>query len=104
MNPRAIERPGRWEDLWRSFRWRIPPGFTISRACCDVWAEAEPDRVAIVHLGEAGVRAWSYGELKRASDRLSNAFRGRGIVRGDRVAILLPQCPEVMIAHFAAMK
>ncbi len=104
MNPRAIERPGRWADLRARFRWRIPAGFTIARACCDVWAEAEPDRVAIVHLGDDGVRRWTYGELKRASDRLANAFRARGIGRGDRVAILLPQCPEVMIVHFAAMK
>jgi acetyl-CoA synthetase len=104
MNPRAIERPGRWDELRARFRWRIPAGFTIPRACCDVWAEAEPDRVAIVHLGEEGARTWTYGALKRASDRLAQAFRARGIGRGDRVAILLPQCPEVMIAHFAAMK
>jgi acetyl-CoA synthetase len=104
MNPRAIEGPGRWADLRARFRWRIPADFTISRACCDVWAEAEPDRVAIVHLGDGGVRRWTYGELKRASDRLANAFRARGVGRGDRVAILLPQCPEVMIVHFAAMK
>jgi len=104
MNPRAIETPGRWADLRAAFRWRIPPDFTIPRACCDAWAEAEPGRVAIIHLGEEGVRTWTYGELKRASDRLANAFRGRGIGRGDRVAILLPQCPEVMIVHFAAMK
>ena len=104
MNPRAIEGQGRWADLRRAFRWRIPADFTIPRAACDSWAEAAPDRVAIVHLGEEGVRPWTYGELKRASDRLANAFRGRGIGRGDRVAILLPQCPEVMIVHFAAMK
>jgi acetyl-CoA synthetase len=104
MNPRAIEREGRWDDLRARFRWRVPSGFTIPRACCDVWAEAEPGRVAIVHLEDGGVRRWTYGELKRASDRLANAFRARGIGRGDRLAILLPQCPEVMIVHFAAMK
>ena len=83
---------------------RFRPDSPSSRACCDVWAEAEPDRVAIVHLGDGGVRRWTYGELKRASDRLANAFRAQGIGRGDRVAILLPQRPEVMIVHFAAMK
>jgi acetyl-CoA synthetase len=104
MNPRAIGGPGRWAELRRAFRWRIPADFSIARACCDIWAAAEPDRVAIVHLGEAGIRRWTYGELGRASDRLANTFRARGIGRGDRVAVLLPQCPEVMITHFAAMK
>ena len=104
MNPRAIRRPGRWGDIRREFHWRIPADFTIARACCDAWAEADPDRVAIIHPGEGGVRTWTYGALKRASDRLAAAFHGRGIGRGDRVAILLPQCPEVMIVHFAAMK
>ena len=104
MNPRAIEQPGKWEDLRAAFRWRIPPDFTIAKACCDVWAAAEPDRDAIIHIGEAGVRYWTYGDLKRASDRFANALRARGLGKGDRVAILLPQCPEAMIAHFAAMK
>src|SRR6056297_2428318 len=104
MNPRAIEQPGKWEDLRAAFRWRIPPDFTIAKACCDVWAAAEPDRDAIIHIGEAGVRYWTYGDLKRASDRFANALRARGVGKGDRVAILLPQCPEAMIAHFAAMK
>ncbi len=104
MNPRTIEAPGRWDDLRAAFRWRIPADFSIARACCDTWAEAAPDRVAIVHVGEAGIRRWTYGELKRASDRFANALRARGVGRGDRVAILLPQCPEVMVVHFAAMK
>ncbi len=104
MNPRAIAGPGRWDGLRAAFRWQIPPDFSIARACCDIWAEAEPDRVAIIHIGAEGVRRWTYGDLRRASDRLANAFRARGVGRGDRVAILLPQCPEVMITHFAAMK
>ena len=52
----------------------------------------------------AGGKVWSYGDLKRASDRLANAFAARGVRRGDVVAVLLPQCPEVMVTHFAAMK
>ncbi len=105
MNPRAIRRQGRWADLRSGFRWDIPPDFSMARACCDVWAMAEPDRVAVIHL-DADMRAerYTYGALKSASDRLANAFRARGVGKGDRVAILLPQCPEVLIAHFAAMK
>ncbi|MDU8944846.1 AMP-binding protein [Rhodophyticola sp. MJ-SS7] len=77
----------------------------MAAACCDVWARAEPQRPAIHHITSGGTtETWTYGDLKRASDRLANALRSRGVERGDRVAILLPQCPEVMITHFAAMK
>ncbi|MBT8454997.1 MAG: AMP-binding protein [Alphaproteobacteria bacterium] len=105
MNPRAIPAPGAWDELRKTFRWQVPAGFNIARACCDSWAMADPDRTAIVHIGEDGaVTTWTYGQLKRASDRLANAFAARGVGRGDRVAVLLPQCPEVMITHFAAHK
>lgn len=105
INRRAIQTPGRWEDLRAAFRWQIPPGFNIAVAACDVWAAADLDRVAIIDVGADGaVVRWTYGQLKRASDRLANALAARGVGRGDRVAILLPQCAEVMITHFAAHK
>ena len=46
----------------------------------------------------------TYGELRDASNRLANAFRARGIGRGDRVAILLPQGATVPIVHVAIYK
>lgn len=101
---RAIAGPADWDTLRADFRWNVPADFTIARTCCDDWAARAPDRTAIFHIGESGTRAWSYGDLKRASDRLANSLRERGVERGDRVAIVLPQCPEVMITHFAAMK
>ena len=98
---RLVRERGEWETMRRAFRWPISQRFNMARACCDDWAAAAPDKVAIV---EAGGRTWTYGELKRASDRLANAFRARGVGRGDRVAVVLPQSPEVMVAHLAAWK
>ncbi len=87
------------------FAWRIPTQFNIARACCSSWAQTHPDKTAIIHVPPSGeVQRWSYLDLETASNRLANAFAARGITRGDRVAILLPQCPEVMIAHFACFK
>ncbi len=86
-----------------AFRWEVPEQFNIARGCCDDWAEAEPDRPAIIDLS-AGRRVWSYGELREASDRLAGVLSRAGVARGDRVAILLPQRAETMVAHLAAMK
>jgi acetyl-CoA synthetase len=96
---------GDWAAVTRDFRWQIPDSFNIAVACCDAWAAVDPGRTAIIDISGAGVRdVWSFGRLKDASDRLARAFAGMGVGRGDRVAVLLAQSPEVMVAHFAAMK
>jgi acetyl-CoA synthetase len=102
---RLLPVQGDWAALRAGFRWPRPEYFNIAERCCDSWALSEPDRLALTHLdGSGGRRDWTYGALKAASDRLANAFRARGIGRGDRVAVLLAQSPEVMISHFAAQK
>ncbi|HEX9859192.1 MAG TPA: AMP-binding protein, partial [Paracoccaceae bacterium] len=100
---RSAGAPATWGELRAGFRWPVPARFNIADACCDSWAAADPERVALIDLSE-GEALWSYGRLKAASDRLANAFAARGVRRGDRVAVLLPQGVAVMIAHFAALK
>ena len=51
-----------------------------------------------------GEDAISYGALRDTSNRLANVLRAHGVNRGDRVAILLPQMPEVAAAHIAIYK
>jgi len=46
----------------------------------------------------------SYGELERLSDACASAFAALGITRGDRVGLLLPNCPQFFIAQFGAWK
>jgi long-chain acyl-CoA synthetase len=46
----------------------------------------------------------TYGELDRLSDTCAAAFAALGIRRGDRVGLLLPNCPQFFIAQFGAWK
>jgi fatty-acyl-CoA synthase len=55
-----------------------------------------PDKVAIVY----GDRRITYREFAAAATRLANALRASGIQPGDRVAYLMPNLPEMLIAHF----
>ena len=103
MKRRTLARMAPWAEMRAGFAWDIPERFNIAHGCCESWAEAEPERVAIVDLS-AGRQVWTYGRLKAASDRLAGVLARGGVGRGDRVAILLPQRAEVMVAHFAAMK
>ncbi len=94
-----------YDTLYRQFRWNLPATFNIGVAVCDRWAVAEPDRLALVHARPDGRRDHiSYGWLRDTSNRLANALAARGIARGDRVAILLPQSPEVAATHIAVYK
>ncbi len=96
---------GTWHDVQRDFRWAIPEHFNIAQACCDDWAALDPNRPAIIHVTPDGdTQVWTFGTLKDASDRLASAFQEWGLQKGDRVAVLLSQSPEVMVAHFATMK
>jgi len=98
-------RIGDWAAMRAGYRWAVPEVYNIAERCCDSWAQAAPDKTAIIHIDGAGARqGLTYGQLKRASDGLAASFRARGVARGDRVAVLLAQCPEVMIAHMAAYK
>src|SRR2546423_14203729 len=64
------------------------------------FARTQPDRPAILFKG-ARV---TYGELHRQSDACASAFGALGVRRGDRVGLLLPNCPQFVIAQFGAWK
>ncbi len=46
----------------------------------------------------------SYAELEAQSNACAAAFRALGIRRGDRVALLLPNCPQLVVAELGAWK
>ena len=94
-----------YDTLYRQFRWQVPARYNIGVDVCDRWAASEPDRLAILHVRPDGAEdAITYGWLRQTSNRLANVLRAHGIARGDRVAILLPQAPEVAASHIAIYK
>jgi len=64
-------------------------------------AAAHPDKEAIVEYGEHGVRRYTWGELEATVNRLSNALIQRGVRGGSRVALMLPNSSEYLIAQQA---
>jgi acetyl-CoA synthetase len=92
----------RYTELHGSFHWHVPTRFNIAEACCTRWARDTPEAVAIRWEHEDGRRAdFTYGQLQRDANRLSNALKRLGVQRGDRVAIVMPQRFETAVAHMA---
>ena len=56
-----------------------------------------PDKVAVIH----GQRSYSYREFYERSCRLASALSKRGIGHGDTVAIMAPNVPAMLEAHYA---
>ena len=63
-------------------------------------AERYAENRAVIH-GETRI---TYRELNRAACALGNHLRSLGLGKGDKVALMLPNCPEFIIAYFAVQK
>ena len=63
-------------------------------------ARALPDKVALVCDGQR----LTYAEINQRADRLATALTKRGIQRGDRVVLHLPNSVELVIGIFGALK
>ncbi|HBW20516.1 MAG: acyl--CoA ligase family protein [Streptosporangiaceae bacterium] len=60
-------------------------------------ARVWPDKTAVIY----GSRRLSYAELAVAATRVARALQASGVEPGDRVAYLMPNLPEMLIANFA---
>jgi acetyl-CoA synthetase len=102
---RVLPRVKDYESLYRQFRWQVPARYNIGVDVCDRWAAKASDRLALLHLRLDGRdEQITYGWLRETSNRLANVLQAHGIVRGDRIAILLPQSPEVAASHIGIYK
>ena len=60
-------------------------------------AQVWPEKTAVIY----GRRRLTYSELAAEVSRAARALRAAGVEPGDRVAYLMPNLPELLIAHFA---
>jgi fatty-acyl-CoA synthase len=80
---RLPRRPANWSPL--------TPASFLERA-----ATVYPDKPAVLH----GERRFTYAELRARARRLASALARRGIRPGDTVAVMAPNVPAMLEAHF----
>ena len=93
-----------YASLYESFEWLVPTHFNIGHACCHRWANHPTDarKIALFDENETGQReVWTYERLAATANQLANGLIRMGVTRGDRVALILGQRPETVVAHIA---
>lgn len=83
---------------------RLPHSLTVpSTSLWDnlaISAQRYPDKVALVFFG----RTLTYRQLKESAERLAAYLATLGVKRGDRVALCMQNCPQLVMAHFAILR
>jgi long-chain acyl-CoA synthetase len=63
-------------------------------------ADRLPGKIALI----CGGQRLTYSEVETRANRLANALQARGLRRGERVVIYLPNSVELVVSVFAALK
>ncbi|OPF91312.1 AMP-binding protein [Rhodopseudomonas palustris] len=64
------------------------------------WAKSAPLRPAVIFYGHVT----TYADLDEQSDRFAALLLQKGVKKGDRVAVFLPNCPQFHIVFFGILK
>ncbi|MEE8471089.1 MAG: long-chain fatty acid--CoA ligase [Dehalococcoidia bacterium] len=80
------------------------PQITLHQLLEDT-ANRFPKSTAVIFPGRFGDSyRLSYAELNLQVNRMANALMDLGVKKGDRVALLLPNCPQFVISYYAVLK
>jgi len=97
---------GRVLDASRGVEWSewFPGGkLNIAWNCLD--RHVASGNTACIWEGEDGaVRTLTFAQLAEETNRLANAVVALGLVKGDRVALVMPMVPEVVVILYACCK
>lgn len=89
------------DDDWPTFRWDLPERFNVAEACLD----APDGATAFRYVDERGdSMALSYAAVSEATHELAAGLADRGVNRGDRIAVCLPQSPELLVSQLAILR
>jgi len=75
------------------------PNLTLGGVLAET-ARKFPDHTALAFFG----KKISYAELDRLANRFAHALAGLGVGKGDRVALMLPNIPQMVIAYYGTVR
>ncbi|MBP1626666.1 MAG: acetyl-CoA synthetase [Holophagaceae bacterium] len=94
-----------FEDFQEGFQVQVTENFNFAYDVVDVLASESPQAPALVWCDDKGEKAtFTFGDMKRWSDRAANAFRAAGIGKGDPVMLILKRRYEFWFCILALHK
>lgn len=107
MTENFVPVPNRMTDYEKthaSFRWNLPETFNFGGDVVDVWAR-DPEKTALIWCNNKGEeRRLTFADIACRSNKLANVLQANGLMKGDRILVVLPRIPEWQIAIVACMK
>ena len=94
-----------YNDFYHNFRLNVPENFNFAYDVVDEYARLQPDKRALVWCDDLGEeRTFTFGDIKRDSDKCANYFLSIGIGKGDRVLVILQRRHEYWTVLMALSK
>jgi len=92
------------ERIWhKSYDPGVPVSANYPETCLPAILEANSRLVASNIVTDFFGATLSYAQLWERVLRLANALKGMGVGPGSKVAIMLPNCPQAVIAYYATL-
>jgi len=93
------------EDYNKNLEFIIPENFNFAYDVMDVWAEEQPDKLALLWTNDQGEeKRLTFKDLKTESDRAAGYLQSLGIGHGDMVMLILKRRLEWWITMLALHK
>jgi acetyl-CoA synthetase len=94
-----------YQEFYDTFEIRIPEHFNFAFDVVDEIALKTPEKIAMVWCDDKGGEAtFTFGQMKRFSDKAANFFRSIGIRKGDPVMLILKRRYEYWFCTLALNK
>ncbi|QEC47190.1 AMP-binding protein [Baekduia soli] len=93
---------GRYEDECARHRWTVPERYNLAHDVCD---KHPRDKLAMVWERFDGERRdVTWGEMQDLANQAAHVLADHGVVKGERVAVVLPPTPETAAIFFGTWK
>ncbi len=94
-----------YEDFKENYRVNIPENFNFAYDVMDAWALENPNKIAMVWCNDHGEEhRFTFGDLKRLTDKAANLFHSLDISKGDAVMLILKRHWQYWVCTLALEK
>ncbi len=94
-----------WKDVEKAFAWNETGNVNMAYEAIDKHAESDrKNKVALYFSDPKRDEKYTYGEMKKMSNKAGNVLRKVNVEKGDRVFIFMPRSPELYFILLGTLK